>query len=319
MDKAARIYVAGHRGLIGSAFLRRLEKDGCRNVITRSRVELDLTERKQVDAFFAEACPEVVVLAAGRVGGILENMKRPADFIAAHLQIEINVLQAAQRARARQVFFFASSCMYPRDCPQPMAEHHLLTGRPEESSLPYAISKLAGLQMCLALNQQYQGTRFVPVIPNSAYGPNDNFDPEAGHVLSALIRKFHDARSRGGTVTLWGSGTPRREFVHADDIADACLFLMDAKLSPDALPLNIGSGTDHSIRELADLVARVVGYTGRVEWDAGKPDGAPRKLLDTARLRGLGWDGPRVSLVDGIASTYRWFLNREQEAVGGQA
>ncbi|HXF67605.1 MAG TPA: GDP-L-fucose synthase [Burkholderiales bacterium] len=311
MDKDAPIYVAGHRGLIGSAFVRRLAHAGYRNVIVRSRAELDLADRGAVLAFFERVRPRVVVLAAGRVGGILENMRRPAEFILDNLRIEINVLEAARLARAERVFFFASSCMYPRDCPQPMAEAHLLGGRPEETSLPYAISKLAGLQACLALNRQYRDTLYIPVIPNSAYGPNDNFDPDSAHVLAALIRRFHDAKTAGEReVVLWGSGTPRREFVHADDVADACLFLMDAALAPEQLPLNIGTGADHSIRELAQIVAQAVGYAGGVRWDASRPEGAPRKLLDCSRLRGLGWSGPKVSLAEGVRSTYHWFLGR---------
>lgn len=311
MDKDTPIYVAGHRGLIGSAFVRRLARAGYRNVIVRSHAELDLADRGAVQSFFEQTRPRVVVLAAGRVGGILENIARPADFILDNLRIEINVLEAAHRARAERVFFFASSCMYPRDCPQPMAETHLLGGRPEETSLPYAISKLAGLQMCLAFNRQYGDTLYIPVIPNSTYGPNDNFDPDSAHVLAALIRKFHDAKTAGEReVVLWGSGTPRREFVHADDVAEACLFLMDAALAPEQLPLNIGSGAEHSIRELAQIVAQAVGYEGGVRWDASRPDGAPRKLLDCSRLRALGWSGPKVDLAQGVRSTYHWFLGQ---------
>ena len=238
----------------------------------------------------------------------MENQRVPADFITHNLSIQMNVLRAAHAVGARKLVFFGSSCMYPRDCPQPMAEDRILTGKPEETSLPYAISKLAGTQMCLAYNKQYGDTRFLPVIPNSAYGPNDNFDPQSSHVLSALIRKIHEARESGSPVVeLWGSGTPRREFVHADDIADACCFLLQQDVRGIAFPLNIGTGVDYSIRELAGIIARVLDYAGEIRWDTSKPDGAPRKLLDASRLRALGWE-PRVNFEDGIRATYAWFL-----------
>ena len=258
--------------------------------------------------FFDEYRPEYVVLAAGRVGGIVENQTYPADFINTNLAIQLNVLQAAHRSGVKKLILFGSSCMYPRECPQPMAEDVLLSGKPEPTSLAYAIAKLAGVQMCLAYNKQYGEQRFIPVIPNSAYGPNDNFDPKAGHVLSVLIRRFHEAKITGAkNITLWGSGNPRREFIHADDIADACLWLLGQEGSDLELPINIGVGRDYSIRELAEAIARVVGYSGKIEWDTGKPDGAPRKLLDSARIQSLGWKA-NVDFENGLRATYDWYL-----------
>ena len=293
--------------------MRRLQADGYRNVIVRNRADLDLTNESQVLAFFKAVQPQVVVMAAGKVGGILENQTYPADFITSNLRIQVNLMTAAHGVRANRVLFFASSCMYPRDCPQPMAEHHLLTGRPEETSLPYAVSKLAGMQMCLAFNQQFGGTSFVPIIPNNAFGPNDNFDPKSSHVLSALVRKFHDAKEAAADkVVLWGTGTPRREFIHADDIADAGLLLLNADLSATELPINIGSGADYSISELATIVRDVVGFEGRIEWDLTKPDGAPRKLLDSTRLRSFGWK-PRISFSEGLRNTYEWYVRNTEK------
>lgn len=310
MQATSPIYVAGHTGLIGSALLRRLAAAGFANLCVAPHAELELTDAPAVERFFDHARPEYVVLAAGRVGGIIENQTYPADFLEQNLAIQLNVLRAAHRTGVRKLILFASSCMYPRECAQPMAETALLSGAPEPTSLAYAISKLAGMQMCLAYNRQYGETRFLPVIPNSAYGPNDNFDPKSGHVLSALIRRFHDARVEARkSVTLWGTGTPRREFVHADDIADACIHLLRADVSRAEFPLNIGVGRDMSIRELADTVARVVGYTGKIDCDTSKPDGAPRKLLDSSRLTGLGWR-PRVDFEQGLRATYQWYLNQ---------
>lgn len=310
MDRDARIYVAGHAGLIGSALVRRLQADGQSNLLLRSRQELELTDASAVDRFFDESRPQYVVLAAGKVGGIIENQTVPADFINANLAIQLNVLRAAHRVGVRRLILFASSCMYPRECPQPMAETALLTGRPELTSMAYAISKLAGLQMCLAYNQQYGEKRFIPLIPNSAYGPNDDFELRSAHVLSALMRRLHEAKQASApSITLWGSGSPRREFIHADDIASACVRLMSEDISGLELPLNAGVGSDVSIRELATMLAGVVGYQGRIDWDTSKPDGAPRKLLDSARLRAFGWQ-PNISLEDGLRSTYRWYLDQ---------
>lgn len=278
-------------------------------MLLAGHADLELTDAAAVDRFFDKHSPEYVVLAAGRVGGIIENKTYPADFMNTNLAIQLNVLKAAHRLGARKLILFASSCMYPRECPQPMAETALLSGHPEPTSLAYAISKLAGMQMCLAYNQQYGEQRFIPVIPNSAFGPNDNFDPKSGHVLSSLIRRFHEARQTGArNLTLWGSGAPRREFIHADDIADACIALLAGDTSTIALPINMGTGRDFSIRELAEIIARVVGYNGTVDWDTSKPDGAPRKLLDSTRLRTFGWL-PAVDFEAGIRSTYQWYLD----------
>ena len=309
MKKNTVVYVAGHAGLIGSAIVRRLEREGYQAPITRRRSQMDLQNAGQVDEFFSDARPECVVLAAGRVGGIVENQTFPADFMDENIAIQLNVLKAARRTGVRKLILFGSSCMYPRECPQPMTEAALLSGKPEPTSLPYAISKLAGTYMCLAYNKQDRATRYIPVIPNSAYGPHDNFDPKSGHVLSALMARFHQAKVSGAnSVTLWGSGSPRREFIHADDIADACLHLLAQDDIAVDLPLNIGVGVDVSIKELAELIAGVVGYKGRLEWDLTKPDGAPRKLLDSARIQSLGW-APKVRLAEGLAATYGWYVD----------
>jgi len=309
MDKSSRIYVAGHTGLIGSAVKRALERGGFADVITSSHRDLELTDALAVERFFDSVKPEYVVLAAGRVGGIVENQTYPADFMNTNLAIQLKVLRAAHRSGVRKLILFASSCMYPRDCPQPMPETALFSGYPEPTSLAYAVSKLAGMQMCLAYNQQYGEKRFIPVIPNSAFGPNDNFDPKSGHVLSALIRRFHEAKeTEAPSISLWGSGNPRREFIHADDIADACLALLEGDTSQLQFPLNLGTGKDFSIRELAETIANVVGYAGKLEWDTSKPDGAPRKLLDSSRLLAFGWR-PTVDFTAGLKTTYQWYLD----------
>ena len=309
MDKSSTIFVAGHRGLIGSAVVRRLRGQGFDNLLLRDRSALELTDAAAVEGFFAEFRPACVVLSAGRVGGIVENQAYPADFLNANLAIQLNVFKAAHRTGVRRLIYFGSSCMYPRECAQPMPEEFLMSGKPEPTSLAYAVSKLAGVQMCLAYNQQYGEKRFIPIIPNSAFGPNDNFDPRSGHVLAALIRRFHEAKStEAESVVLWGSGTPRREFIHADDIADACLLLLSRDLSALELPVNVGVGNDHSIRELAEIIAGLVGYRGRIEWDAGKPDGAPRKLLDSSRILRFGWK-PQVDFATGLRGTYEWYMN----------
>jgi GDP-L-fucose synthase len=307
LKRDAVIFVAGHTGLIGSAVIRRLEREGYSTIITRRHSELDLQDAGRVFEFFQEVRPEYVILAAGRVGGIMENQTFPADFMDENIAIQLNVLRAARQTGVQRLIFFGSSCMYPRDCPQPMAEHALLTGKPEPTSLPYAVAKIMGTQLCLAYNQQDRQARFIPVIPNSVYGPHDNFDPNSGHVLSALMARFHQAKVSGAeSVTLWGSGSPRREFIHADDLAEACVELLrQGKLAVE-LPINIGVGQDVSIKELAEAIADVVGYRGRLEWDVTKPDGAPRKLLDSARIRALGWR-PKVGLREGLATTYVWY------------
>ena len=308
MNKTDRIFIAGHTGLIGSAVVHRLQRAGFSQLLLSCRADLELRDATAVDRFFCEYSPDYVVLAAGRVGGIIENQTFPADFMDENIAIQLNVLRAARKVGVRKLIFFGSSCMYPRKCPQPMAEDALLSGKPEPTSLPYAISKLAGTYMCLAYNKQDHDTCFIPVIPNSAYGPHDNFDPKSGHVLSALMARFHQAKVSGAeSVTLWGSGSPRREFIHADDIADACIHLLTQDNAAIELPLNVGVGADVSIKELAELIAGVVGYQGRLEWDLTKPDGAPRKLLDSARIQSLGWK-PKVGLAAGLASTYQWYV-----------
>ena len=308
MKSSDLIYVAGHEGLIGSAIVRTLQSSGYNNLLLRTHQELELTNTLLVDQFFDEYKPKYVFLAAGKVGGIVENKTYPADFIRTNLNIQLNVMNAAQKNNINKLIFFGSSCMYPRECKQPMAEDILLSGQPEPTSIAYAIAKLAGLQMCLAYNKQFNEQRFIPVIPNSAYGPHDNFDPNSGHVLSALITPFHKAKSEGTkSVTLWGSGNPRREFIHADDIAKASLWLLENDTKNIPLPINIGVDYDVSIKELALTIADIVGYEGVIDWDLSKPDGTPRKLLDSSRMRSLGWK-PEIDFKDGLKETYNWYL-----------
>jgi GDP-L-fucose synthase len=312
MDIGSRIYLAGHTGLIGSAIKRTLDSNGFYNLTTASHIELELTDAMAVEHFFVSIKPEYVILAAGRVGGIVENQKYPADFMNINLAIQLNVLRAAHRVGVRKLIFFGSSCMYPRECSQPMKESALFSGYPEPTSLAYAVSKLVGMQMCLAYNQQYGEKRFIPVIPTSVFGPNDNFDPDSGHVLSALIRRFHDAKKVGASVVqLWGSGSPQREFIHADDLARACLVLLQTNISKLVLPLNVGTGEELTVRELAEKVADVVGYKGLITWDESKPDGALRKRLDSSRILATGWS-PEVTLASGLLSTYQWFIRHEE-------
>ncbi|MCB0417316.1 MAG: GDP-L-fucose synthase [Bdellovibrionaceae bacterium] len=314
LPKDTPIFVAGHKGLIGSAFVRRFAKEGFTNVLTEPREALDLTDQSAVLKYFQLKRPKVVLLCAARVGGIVENRDHPAEFITENLGIQLSVMKAAYESGVEKLLFFGSSCMYPRECLQPMEEASLFSGRPEDTSLPYAVAKLAGLITCLSYNTQYGGNRFMVAIPNNAYGPNDDFDPKSSHVLSALIRKFHDAKTaQSDRVTLWGTGTPRREFVHADDIVDASLFLLREAPRELQYPINIGVGEDYSIRELASLVADVVGFKGTIEFDASHPDGSPRKLLDSSRLEKLGWKA-NIELKAGIQDTYKWFLN-DREAL----
>lgn len=310
IDTQVRIFLAGHRGLVGSAILRRLEAGGYTNIVTRSRRELDLRRQRDVEDFFADTPLDVVVLAAATVGGIHANNSRRAEFIRDNLQIQTNVIDAAYRGGVSRLLFLGSSCIYPRECPQPMREEHLLTGPLEPTNEPYAVAKIAGLKMCEAYNDQY-GTRFNTVMPTNLYGPGDNFDPQSSHVLPALIRKIHAARVAGeSTVTIWGSGTPKREFLHVDDLADACVFLLERGVGDgqgDTGMLNIGSGEEVSILELARTIAGVVGYTGEFSFDTSMPDGTPRKLLDSRRIRSLGWT-PRIDLTTGLRHTYQWFV-----------
>jgi GDP-L-fucose synthase len=305
MRSDGRIYIAGHRGLVGSAIRRACEARGFTHLIQRDRTQLDLRVAQAVDDFFAAERPEYVFLAAARVGGIHANGSMPADFIRDNLQIATNVIDAAWRHGARKLLFLGSSCIYPKLAPQPLREEYLLTGALEPTNEWYAIAKLAGLKMCQAYRRQY-GFDAITLLPTNLYGPGDNFDLETSHVLPALLRRIDAARSSGlEQVTLWGSGTPRREFLFVDDLAEACLFLMERY--SDERPINVGCGEDLSIRELAQLIAQIVGFTGRFESDPSRPDGTPRKLLDVARLRALGWQ-PRVDLETGIANTYAWYL-----------
>ena len=304
MERDAKIYVAGHRGMVGSAILRRLECDGCRRLITRTRQELDLLNQAAVEEFFASERPEHVFLAAARVGGIQVNSSFPAEFLYENLAIETNVIHAAWRAGVRKLLFLGSSCIYPRLAPQPMKEEHLLTGPLEETNQWYAVAKIAGLKMVQAYRRQYRFSG-ISVMPTNLYGPGDNFDLETSHVLPALIRKFHEAKqAERPAVTVWGSGKPRREFLHVDDLAAATVFLMENYDGEEIV--NAGRGADLSIRELAELVREVVGYEGEIVFDATKPDGTPRKLLDVSKLTELGWE-PRIALREGIAETYEWF------------
>jgi len=307
MDANARIYVAGHRGLVGSAILRNLQAKGHDNFLLRTHAELDLENQAAVEAFFAAERPEYVFLAAAQVGGIHANSTYPADFIYNNLLIEVNVIHAAHRCGAKKLLFLGSSCIYPKHAPQPMKEEHLLTSELEPTNEPYAVAKIAGIKLCQSYNRQY-GTDFIAVMPTNLYGINDNYHPVNSHVLPALIRRFHEAKlERRPTVEAWGTGTPRREFMYADDCADACVFLMQTYSGNDFV--NIGTGEDITIRELTEMVALTVGYTGEILWDATKPDGTPRKLLDVSRLHALGWRH-RHSLHEGLIATYRDFLRR---------
>jgi GDP-L-fucose synthase len=314
IDRRGRTYVAGHRGLVGSAIVRRLEGDGFENLIVRTRKEVDLTDPRAVDMFFETEKPEYVFLAAAKVGGILANATYPVDFLRDNLAIELNVLHAAHRNRVKKLLFLGSSCIYPKFAPQPMKEEHLLTGGLEPTNEPYAIAKIAGIKLCQAYRKQH-GANFISAMPTNLYGPGDNFDLSSSHVLPALIRKFHEAKERGEpSLTVWGTGTPRREFLHVDDLADACLFLMDNYSGDESL--NIGVGKDVSIAELASLVGDVVGYEGEISYDTSKPDGTPRKLLDISKLNNLGWQA-RIPLRVGIEQTYRWFVSALPTEVGG--
>ena len=319
MNKGDKIYVAGHRGLAGSALTRKLDASGYSNLVTRTHAELELTDLAAVKEFFARERPDYVFLAAAKVGGIHANNTFPADFVFQNLAIQNNVIHQAWAAGVKRLLFLGSSCIYPRDCPQPMREEYLLTGPLEPTNRPYAIAKIAGVELCWALNRQH-GTRFIAAMPANLYGPADNYDLQNSHVLPALIRKAHEAKVRGeAQLTVWGTGTPRREFLYSEDMADACILLMqlpdakfDALINPPGTnmqpPLiNIGCGNDLTVRELAETIARVVGFEGQLKFDASKPDGTPRKLLDVSRMEKLGWR-PKVSLADGVALAYKDYL-----------
>ena len=306
MTPGSRIYVAGHRGLVGSALVRRLERAGFQDLILRTRSELDLCSQAEVRSFFEAERPEFVFLAAAKVGGIHANSAFPADFIYENLIVEANLIHESWRNGVKKLLFLGSSCIYPKLAPQPMREDALLTSALEPTNEPYAIAKIAGIKLCQAYNRQY-GTDFISVMPTNLYGPGDNFGLENSHVLPAMIRRMHDARVSGApSVTLWGTGTPRREFLYVDDLADACLFLMERYDGPDIV--NIGTGEDLTIRELAERVRGAVGYGGDLAWDAARPDGTPRKLLDVSFLHGLGWRHT-VELDEGLRRTYAAFLS----------
>ncbi len=313
MEQEAKVYVAGHRGLVGAAILRRLEAEGYRNLLFRTYEELDLREPGNVSRLFATEKPDYVFVAAAKVGGIQANNTYPADFIRDNLLIELNLIDSAWRSGVRRLLFLGSSCIYPRLASQPMLEEALLTGTLEPTNEPYAIAKIAGIKLCESYNRQF-GTDFRSLMPTNLYGPGDNFDLANSHVIPALLRKFHQAKRSGAPwVEVWGTGQPRREFLHVEDLADACLFVMKrpqavyaAHTQPMLSHLNVGAGEDISISDLAALVAEVVGYRGEIRFDPTKPDGTPRKLLDSSRLRGLGWR-PRIGLRQGLQDTYRWF------------
>jgi GDP-L-fucose synthase len=305
METDSRIYIAGHKGLVGSAIVRKLQSEGYSNLVLRSHQDLDLMRQAEVEAYFQEERPEYVFLAAAKVGGILANNTFPAEFIYQNLLVESNVIHSAHDAGVKKLLFLGSSCIYPRDCPQPMKEEYLLSGKLEPTNEPYAIAKIAGIKMCQSYNRQY-GSKFVSVMPTNVYGPEDNFDLETSHALPALIRKFHDAKMEGNNVvTVWGSGTPRREFLHVDDLADACLFIM--KHYDENEMINIGVGKDITISELSELIKQIVEFNGEIRYDNSKPDGTPRKLLAVSRLDSLGWRS-RISLREGIENTYKWYV-----------
>ena len=313
MHKDSRIFVAGHRGLVGGAIRRRLEADGFTNLIVRTRGELDLCDRPQVDAFFRAEHPEFVVLAAAKVGGILANKEHPAEFIRDNLAIALNVMDAAYRAGTAKLLFLGSSCIYPKLAPQPIREEYLLTGELEPTNEPYAIAKIAGLKLAQAYRAEY-GFNAISLMPTNLYGPGDNFDPRTSHVLPALLRRFHEAKIAGSPeVIIWGTGQARREFLHVDDLADAAVFLMAEWDRPELV--NVGTGEDLAIAELAELVSDVVGYSGRIRFDTSMPDGTPRKLLDISRLLSLGWR-PKIALAEGVRSTYEWYCQQAMATAG---
>jgi len=314
LARSSRIFVAGHRGLVGSAIVRRLEALGCCDLQVRSHQQLDLCEQVAVDEFFRENRPELVFLAAARVGGILANSTHPAEFLHDNLVIQTNVIHSAWKHGVKKLLFLGSSCIYPRLAPQPIKEEYLLTGPLETTNEAYAIAKIAGLKLAAAYRAQH-GFSSISLMPTNLYGPRDNFDLESSHVLPAMIRRFHEAKVSGApAVTLWGTGTPRREFLHVDDLANAACFLME---NYDATGLlNVGVGEDVTIAELASLVAHIVGFTGRIVFDPSRPDGMPRKLLDVSRIHALGWH-PQIPLEQGIASTYEWYTAHLSEAVPG--
>ncbi len=322
MNSTDKIYIAGHRGLVGSALMRNLQAKGHRNLLSRTHAELDLTNQAEVEAFFEFEKPDYVFLAAAKVGGIHANNTYPAEFIRDNLAIQTNIIHAAWKSNVKRLLFLGSSCIYPKQAPQPMKEEHLLTGPLEPTNRPYALAKIAGIEMCWSYNRQY-GTRYLAVMPTNLYGPEDNYHPENSHVIPALIHKFHEAKvNNSPTVTVWGTGTPKREFMYSEDMADACVYMMnleDEQFIPllgqdrnDGLPplVNIGVGEDLAIRELAETVKTVTGYTGQITFDSTKPDGTPRKLLDVSRLNALGWRA-HTALQDGLKFAYHDFIQHQ--------
>jgi len=315
MEYNSRVYVAGHKGLVGSAIVRKLIEKGYGNIICREHGELDLTDKHEVEAFFMSEKPEYVFLAAAKVGGIKANSMQPADFFYINSMIQNNVINSAYKSGVSKLLFLGSSCIYPKMCPQPIKEDYLLSGYLEETNEAYALAKIAGLKMCQYYNIQY-GTNFISCMPTNLYGPNDNFDLETSHVLPALLRKFHEARQLGEPmVEIWGSGSPLREFLHVDDMADACVFLMEEYSGLEHV--NIGTGKEITIRDLAIMIGEIVGYKGKLVFDADKPDGTPRKLLDVSKLNGLGWRY-KIELAEGIRNTYQWYIdhNKDQKRNG---
>ncbi|MDM8557606.1 GDP-L-fucose synthase [Candidatus Parabeggiatoa sp. HSG14] len=310
MNKNAMIYIAGHRGLVGSAIVRRLKKEGFSHLIMRTHEELDLTQQISVTKFFQSEKPDYVILAAAKVGGIYANNTYPADFIYQNLMIECNIIQAAFQLQVSGLLFLGSSCIYPKFAEQPMREDALLTSELESSNEPYAIAKIAGIKLCESYNRQY-GTDFRSVMPTNLYGPNDNFHPQNSHVIPALLRRFHEAKiNDADSITVWGTGNAKREFLHVDDLADACLFIMQleqTQTQPMLSHINIGSSTEVTIRELAETIKQVTGFQGELRFDSNQPDGTPRKLLDVSKLKALGWQA-KIGLLQGLRETYQWFV-----------
>jgi len=308
MEKNSKIYVAGHRGLVGSAIVRSLQRSGYENLVFRTSEEVNLGRQDQVEVFFEQECPEYVFLAAAKVGGIWANSTYPAEFIYNNLAIETNVVHASYLCGVKKLLFLGSSCIYPKHCPQPMKEEYLLSGYLEPTNEPYAVAKIAGIKLCQAYNRQH-GTRFISAMPTNLYGPGDNFDLKSSHVLPALIRKFHEAKIKGDrSVEVWGTGSPRREFLYVEDLADACLFLMN-RYEKDEI-INVGVGEDQTIRELAELVGEILEFEGDLQFNPAQPDGTPIKRLDISRLAALGWQA-RTPLREGIKQTYEWYLGHE--------
>ncbi len=321
MNKSSKIYIAGHGGLVGSAIVRMLEADGYSNILTRTSSELDLTNQDQTASFFKKEKPEYVFFAAAKVGGIHANNTYPAEFIYQNLMIQSSVINQSYIHGVKKMLFLGSSCIYPKFCMQPIKEEYLMTGELEPTNSPYAIAKIAGIEMCWSYNRQY-GTKFIPIMPTNLYGPNDNFDLENSHVLPALIRKFHEAKENNSNhVVVWGTGNPKREFLYVDDLADACLFFMtmpekkfDSILSNGISPLfNVGTGKDQTIKELAEMISGVVGFKGRLKWDTQMLDGTPQKLLDVSRIRSIGWNA-KTDLNSGIRKTYEWYKNQHKQS-----